>query len=168
MQRPPASPPFLDPNEGASMTKYVIVLTSSLALAGCGNPALLAPMEPRRESIAAPRRPLNDTEKEAISDAVMRKLGAQPRRDFKWFPLVVRTHGGVTDYCGLVSGDDVVGEYDITDANAELRDYDAQLTFDRRGTLSKVDVVAIGKSRSKHIPTMVDSICMQDGYDIFQ
>jgi hypothetical protein len=150
------------------MRKCVIVLTSSLALAGCGNPALLAPMEPTRESIAAPRRQLNDTEKEAISAAVMGKLGEQPRRDFKWLPLVVRTHGRATDYCGLVSGDYVVGEYNIIDANAELRDYYAQLTFDRHGKLSNVDVVAIGESRSKHIPTMVDSICMQDGYDILQ
>jgi hypothetical protein len=150
------------------MRKCVIVLTSSLALAGCGNPALLAPMEPTRESIAAPRRQLNDTEKEAISAAVMGKLGEQPRRDFKWLPLVVRTHGRATDYCGLVSGDYVVGEYNIIDANAELRDYYAQLTFDRHGKLSNVDVVAIGESRSKHIPTMVDSICMQDGYNILQ
>ncbi len=150
------------------MRKCAIVLTSSLAFAGCGNPALLAPMEPTRESIAAARRPLNDTEKEAISAAVMRQLGEQPRRDFTWFPLVVRTHGGVTDYCGLVSGDYLVGEYNITDANAELRDYRAQLTFDRRGNLSNVNVVAIGKSRSRHIPTMVDSICMQDGYDILE
>jgi len=148
--------------------KCAIVLTSSLALAGCGNPALLAPMQPTRESLAAPRRQLNDAEKEAISAAVMRKLGEQPRRDFKWLPLVVRTHGHVADYCGLVSGDYVVGEYNITDANAELRDYHAQLTFDRRGALSNVDVVAIGESRSKHIPTMVDSICMQDGYNILQ
>jgi hypothetical protein len=150
------------------MRKCVIVLTSSLALAGCGNPALLAPMEPTRESIAAPRRQLNDTEKEAISAAVMGKLGEQPGRDFKWLPLVVRTHGRATDYCGLVSGDYVVGEYNIIDANAELRDYYAQLTFDRHGKLSNVDVVAIGESRSKHIPTMVDSICMQDGYNILQ
>ena len=150
------------------MRKCAIVLMSSLALAGCGNPALFAPMEPTRELIAAPRRQLNDTEKEAISAAVMRKLGEQPHRDFKWLPLVVRTHGRTTDYCGLVSGDYVVGEYNITDANAELRDYYAQLTFDRRGMLSKVNVVAVGKSRSKNIPTMVDSICMQDGYNIRQ
>jgi hypothetical protein len=150
------------------MRKNAIVLTSSLALAACGNPALLAPMEPTRGSIAAPRRLLNDAEKEAISAAVMRKLGEQPRRDFRWPPLVVRSHGGVTDYCGLVGSDYVVGEYNITDANAEFRDYYAQLTFDRRGELSKVAVVAVGKSLSKHIPTMVDSICIQGGYDVLQ
>jgi hypothetical protein len=150
------------------MRKCAIFLTSSIALAGCGNPALLAPMEPTRASLAAPRRSLNDAEKEAISEAVMRKLGEPRRRDFQWLPLVVRSHGGVTDYCGLMSGDYLVGEYAITDANAELRDYDAQLTFDRRGALSNVAVVAVGKSRSKHIPTMVDSICMQDGYDVLR
>jgi hypothetical protein len=125
-------------------------------------------MEPTRESIAAPRRQLNDTEKEAISAAVMRELGEQPHRDFKWRPLVVRTRGRATDYCGLVSGDYLVGEYNIRDANAEWRDYYAQLTFDRRGKLTNVNFVAVGKSRSDNIPTMVDSICMQDGYDIRQ
>ncbi len=148
------------------MRKSAIVLTSSLALAACGNSALLAPMQPTRESIAAPRRLLNDAEKETISAAVIGKLGEQPHRDFKWLPLVVRNRGGVTDYCGQVGGDYVAGEYDIRDVNAEFRDYYAQLTFDRRGKLSKVAVVAIGKSRSKAIPTMVDSICMQDGYDV--
>lgn len=123
-------------------------------------------MEPTREAIAAPRRLLNDAEKEAISDAVMRKLGETPRRDFAWPPLVVRAHGRVTDYCGLVSGDNLVGEYTITDAKAEQRDYYAQLTFDRRGKLSNVNVLAVGKSRSAHIPTRVNSICLQDGYDI--
>ena len=54
-----------------------IVLMSSLALAGCDNAALFAPMQPTRESMAAARRPLSDTEKEAISAAVMRKLGEQ-------------------------------------------------------------------------------------------
>lgn len=148
------------------MRKCTIVLTSSLALAGCGNPALFAPMQPTRASLAAPRRSLSDAEKEAISAAVMGKLGEQPHRDFKWLPLVVRAHGGGTDYCGLVSGEYIVGEYNITDANAEFRDYHAQLTFDARGRLTNVNVVAIGKSRSEHIPTMVDLICVQDGYAI--
>jgi len=150
------------------MRKCAIVLMSSLALAGCGDSALFAPMEPTRESLAAARRSLNDTEKDAISAAVTRKLGERPRRDFKWLPLVVRTHDRVTDYCGLVSGDSVVGEYNIHDANAEFRDYYAQLTLDRRGKLSNVNVVAIGNSRSKAIPTTVDSICMQGGYNVLQ
>jgi hypothetical protein len=150
------------------MRKCAIVLTSHLALAGCDDPALLAPMEPTRESLAAPRRPLNDAEKEAISAAVTRKLGEQPLRDFKWLPLVLGTNGRAADYCGLVSGDYVVGEYNITDANAEWRDYHAQLTFDGGGKLANVAVVAVGRSRSDNIPTMVDSICMQDGYNIRQ
>jgi len=146
--------------------KKAPIVVASLALAGCGNPALFAPMQPTRESLAAPRRPLNEAEKAAISAAVMNKLGEQPRRDFTWPPLVVGSHGGATDYCGLVSGDYLVGEYNITDANAELRDFYARLTFDRRGALSNIAIVAIGKSRSKHIPTMVDSICTQDGYNV--
>ena len=146
------------------MRKCVIVLMSSVALAGCGNPALFAPMQPTREAIAAPQRPLSDAEKEAIAAAVTRKLGEQPNRDFKWLPLVVRSHGGLTDYCGLVGGDYIVGEYNITDANAELRDYYAQLAFARSGALTNVAVVAVGRSRSEHVPTTVDSICIQDGY----
>ena len=65
-----------------------------------------------------------------------------------------------------MSGEFVVGEYGVTDANAELRDYDARLTFDARGALSNVNIVAIGKSRSEHIPTTINSICMQGGYNI--
>ena len=98
----------------------------------------------------------------------MRQLGETPHRDFKWLPLVVRSHSGGVDYCGLVSGEFIVGEYAITDANAELRDYYAKLTFDRGGKLANVDVVAIGNSRSAHIPTKIDSICLQDGYFITQ
>jgi hypothetical protein len=150
------------------MEKYAIVVMSSLALAGCGDSALFAPMQPTPASIAAPRRPLNDAEKEAISAAVMRKLGEPSRRDFKWLPLVVRTHDGVTDYCGLVSGDHVVGEFAITDANAELRDYYAQLTFDGSGKLSTVAVAAIGGRRGDNVATKVDSICMQGGYNVLQ
>jgi len=148
------------------LRKCAFVLASSLALAGCGDADLFAPMEPTREAIAAPWRPLNDAEKEMISTAVLRELGDQPHRDFKWLPLVVRTRGDAIDYCGLVSGDYLPGEYNITDAKAEYRDYYARLTFDRRGTLSNVAVVAIGDSRSKQIPTKIESICMQDGYAI--
>ena len=148
------------------MRKCVFILASSLALAGCDDADLFAPMEPTREALAAPRRQLNDTEKDAISEAVMRALGDQLHREFKWLPLVVRTNGRTIDYCGLVSGEYVPGEYNITDANAEFRDYHAQLTFDARGRLTNVNVVAIGKSRSEHLPTMVDSICVQDGYAI--
>ena len=140
----------------------------SLALAGCGADvsALLAPMEPTRESIAAPRRELTADEKDAISAAVMRKLGDSSHRDFKWFPLVVRSHDRVTDFCGLVSGDDLVGEYGVTDANANFRDYYAQLTFARPRALSNVKIIAIGRTRNDNIPTMVDSICMQGGYNV--
>jgi hypothetical protein len=148
------------------MTKLAVILSSFLALAGCDNPVLFAPMEPTQESIAAPRRPLSDAEKEAISAAVVGKLGDERRRDFKWLPLVVRSHRGATDYCGLVTSDIIVGEYDIHDANALWRDYHARLTFDRRGALANVAVVAVGKSRYENIPTLVDSICLQNGYDI--
>jgi hypothetical protein len=144
-----------------------IVLTSCGALAGCEPSTLFLPMQPTREALAAPQRSLSDTEKEAISAAVMGRLG-EPRRDFKWLPLVVRPRGGAVDYCGLVSGEYLVGEYDITNANAELRDYYAKLTFDRGGKLANVNAVAIGKTRSAHIPTQVDSICLQDGYFITQ
>ena len=141
-----------------------IVLASCIALAGCEPSTLFLPMQPTREALAAPQRSLSDAEREAISAAVMGRLGESPRRDFKWLPLVVRPRGGAIDYCGLVGGDYLVGEYAITDANAEMRDYYARLSFDRGGKLANVNVVAIGKSRSAHIPTQVDSICVQDGY----
>lgn len=151
------------------MRNVAIILAVSFALAGCEQnfSALLLPSEPTRESIAAPRRELTGAEKEAISEAVMLKLGNSSCRDFKWFPLVVRPHDHVIGFCGLVGGIYVAGEYGIQDVNAEFRDYYAQLTFDRRGTLSKVDVVSVGKRRSENIPTVVDSICIQDGYNVF-
>jgi hypothetical protein len=148
------------------MRKFVLGLASCLALAGCDDAALFLPMTPTRASIAAPRRQLTNDEKDAISDAVLRKLGDQSHRDFTWFPLVVRPQDGVVDYCGQVSGDDVVGEYNIRDAKAEFRDYYAQLTFDRGGKLAKVDVVALGEKKSRSIPTQVDSTCLQDGYNV--
>ncbi len=150
------------------MWKFALVPTLSLALVGCGPSlsVLLSPREPTRESLAAPRRQLTDAEKDAISAAVMRKLGDSPHREFKWLRLVVRSHNQTTDYCGLVSGDYAVGEYDIHDANANFRDFLARLTFDRRGTLSKVDVASIGATAGDNIPAMVDSICLQDGYYI--
>jgi hypothetical protein len=148
--------------------KLALVPALSLALVGCGPSlsVLLAPREPTREAIAAPRRALTAAEQEAISAAVMIKLGDSPRRDFKWLRLVVRPHNQMTDYCALVSGDYVVGEYDIRNASANFRDFLARLTFDRRGTLSKVDVVSIGNTANDSIPTMVDAICLQDGYDV--
>ena len=85
---------------------------------------------------------------------------------FRWFPLVVRSHDHRTDFCGLVSGDSIVGEYDIRDANSNFRAYYAQLTFDRGDRLAKVDVVSIGKTKHDNIPTATDSICMQDGYNV--
>jgi hypothetical protein len=123
-------------------------------------------MEPTRESIAAPRRQLTEAEKDTISQAVMLKLGDSAHRDFKWFPLVIRSHDQLVDYCGLVSGEYVVGEYNIQNYDAEFREYYAQLTIDRRGSLSKVNIVSIGNSRSENIPTRIDSICIQDGYNV--
>jgi hypothetical protein len=148
--------------------KCVIVLAASLAVAGCADADLFAPMEQTPEALAAPRRQLSDSEKDAISQAVLRVLGDQPHRDFGWLPLVVKTGGGATDYCGLVSGDYIPGEYNITNANGEYRDYYAQLTFDGGGALSKVNVVAIGDSMGKNVPTKVESTCMQSGYLIRQ
>ena len=40
------------------------------------------------------------------------------------------------------------------------------LTFDRHGTLSKVNIASIGATAGDNIPAMVDSICLQDGYVI--
>lgn len=173
-RRPPirvlrAGFPSFRRNKRATVTKLAIALSLPFALAACApdTSTLFLPMEPTRASIAAPRRALTDAEKAAISEAVARKLGGLYHRDFKWFPLIVRPHDHVVDFCGLVTGDAIVGEYDIRDANTTLRDYYAQLTFDRRGSLSKVNVVAVGAAKSDNTPTAVDSICIQDGYDLF-
>jgi len=56
----------------------------------------------------------------------------------------------VVDYCGQVSGDDVVGEYNIRDAKAEFRDYYAQLTFDRGGKLAKSTSSPWARKEQKH------------------
>ena len=124
------------------------------------------PMQPTPASIAAPRRQLTEAEKEAISTAVTRRLGGAYPYEFRWFPLVVRSHVHRTDFCGLVSGKSIVGEYDIRDANSNFRAYFAQLTFDGGDRLAKVDVVSIGKTKHDNIPTATNSICMQDGYNV--
>jgi len=145
-----------------------LALASAFVLAGCEDAALFLPMEPTRDALAAPQRPLTADEKDAIADAVSQKLGDSSHRDFNWFPLVEKPHDGVVDYCGEVSGDYVVGEYNILNAKAEFRDYYARLSFDRGGRLAKVDVVAIGRSKSDNVPTKIDSICRQDGYFVLR
>ena len=140
------------------MKKIGMVLAASISLAGCEATVspLLMPMEPDEKSIAAPRRELTESEKDTISDAVTAKLAAANHREFKWAPLVLASHDHVTDFCGLVSGNDVDGDY------RGFSKYYAWLTFD--GKLSKVDVRMIAKSKPNELPTAVDSICMQDGY----
>ena len=96
------------------------------------------------------------------------QAGETPRRDFAWPPLVVRAHGRVTDYCGLVSGTTSSANTPSPTRRPSSVTIMRNSTFDRRGTLSIVNVLAVGKSRSAHIPTRVDSICLQDGYDIRQ
>lgn len=150
------------------LLKIAILLPLSVALAGRQGDlsALFMPMEPTPASIAAPRRSLTDAEKEAISAAVTRRLGGAYPYAFRWLPLVVRPHGHRIDVCGLVSGDFLVGEYDIRDADSNFRAYYAQLAFDRGGKLAAVDVVSIGRTKRDAIPTATDSICMQNGYNV--
>jgi hypothetical protein len=145
---------------------FATIAALSFALAGCepSLSVLMAPMEPTQASIAAHRRALTETEKDLISAAVMGKLVDKRHKDFRWPALVVRSQNGATDYCGEVSGDDVVGEYDITNANANFRDYYARLFFDRRGALTKVNIEGVGRIRNDNLPTAIDSICIQDGY----
>ena len=124
-------------------------------------------MEPSRASIAAPRRALSEAEKAMIADAVLTKLSDHDHHDFRWLPLVVAPHDRAMDYCARVSGY-LAGEYGLPNDDAGFRDFRAHLTFDRNGALAKVEIVALGKARSDNTLTMVDSICMQGGYDIFQ
>jgi hypothetical protein len=142
------------------MRKFAVVLAFSFTLAGCDPPLsnLALPMEPTGASIAAPRRQLTAAEKETVSEAVKLKLGASDRRQFQWPPIVLRAHGHATDYCGLVSREDP------GNGQVVFRQYYAKLTFDRRKTLSKVDVMSIDDVTSNGIPTTIDSLCRQDDY----
>jgi hypothetical protein len=142
------------------MRNIAIVLAGSFWLAGCESTVsnLWLPMEPTQESVAAPRRELTDAEKETISEAVALKLKDAKNREFIWAPLVVKPRGHVASFCGLVKGNDVDDEY------IGFSKYNVNLTFDDRGKLAKVEVRSIAKSKIDEPPTVVDSVCMQDGY----
>ncbi len=144
------------------MRKIAIVIASSFALAGCEPPLsnLLLPMEPSRESVRAPRRELTVAEKESISEAVTLELGDSSHREFKWAPLVVRLHDHITDYCGLVSRNDPASAQDV------FRQYYAGLNFDRHGKLTHVNAPSVDPINSNGIPTLIDSKCIQDGYNL--
>jgi hypothetical protein len=144
------------------MRKSAFVLAISFALAGCEPPLsnLLLPMEPTRESIAVPRRELTAAEKEAIAEAVALKIGDSEHREFRWSRLAARAHDQATDYCALVS------RSEPGNGQVVFRQYLAKLVFDRRGTLLKVNVASIDAAVSNGIPTDIDSICMQDGYNL--
>src|SRR5271169_3048552 len=116
------------------MRKVASVLAVCVTLAGCAADvsALMMPMEPTPESIAAQRRELTEAEKTLISDTVALKLKEANHREFKWAPLVIRSHDQVTDFCGLVSGNDLDDRYQ------GFSKYYAQLAFDGRGKLAKV------------------------------
>ena len=151
------------------MRRSAVVLTFSFALAGCEPTTsnLMAPMEPTRESVAAPRRDLTQAEKDAVAEAVTAKLGPSSHPEFKWMKLIVRTHDRVVDYCGLVTPNDTSGDdNDYSDANASKRQkkFYAWLSFDGREQLKNVDVRSIAKYRENDPPTEVNSICIQDGY----
>jgi hypothetical protein len=138
------------------MTKrtFAILLASSL-LTGCMS---TLPMEPTRESAAAPRRPLTEAEKQAISEAVSLKTEVQGNDAFIWTPLVVRTRDRATDFCGIVRNPSGFA------GKPSYSKYLARINFDRAGKLSNVDVVSIINIKDDNIPTSVDSICIQDGY----
>jgi hypothetical protein len=140
----------------ARMRKIAFVLISVLWLAGCES-NLLLPMEPSPESVTAPRRALTEAEKETISDAVLLEIKDAHPPDFVWPHLVVRTHDGVTDYCGAVKTTGVAGRL-------ENNKYYAQIRFDVSGKIAKVDVKSVFKDKGDNIPSTVDSLCMQDGY----
>jgi hypothetical protein len=142
------------------MRKFVIVAGLSLALAGCESSlsSLLAPMEPSPASVAARRRVLTDAEKDMVSAAVSSRLKDPTHREFKWPALILGSHGSAADYCGVVNGNDIDGDY------VGLSRFRAELTFSGQGKLSRVDVLSVGKVSNNDVPTPTDSLCMQEGY----
>ena len=145
------------------MRKLAAIALLSLPLAACEptGSSIFLPMEPTQASIDARRRDLTDAEKDAITDAVMEKLQDKTHRDFRWAPLVLKSRDHLTVYCGLVS------ELELWPQTHEsFRRYYAQLSFDRRGTLSNVDVVSVDEPGVRALPTVADSICIQGGYNI--
>jgi hypothetical protein len=141
----------------ARMRKVAFVLISALWLAGCES-NLLLPMEPTPESVTAPRRALTEVEKETISDAVSAEIKDAHSPDFVWPRLVVRTHDGVTDYCGAVKTTGFAG-------HPEYNKYYAQIRFDG-SKIKKVDVKSVVEDKGENIPTTLDSLCMLDGYSV--
>jgi hypothetical protein len=139
------------------MRKSAFVLISVLWLAGCES-NLLLPMEPTPESVTAPRRALTEAEKETISDAVSLEIKDTHPSDFIWPHLVVRTHDGTMDYCGAVK---TIG----TGGRLETHKYYAQVAFDRSSKITKVDLKSVATDKGDNLPTTVDSVCMQDGYN---
>jgi hypothetical protein len=139
------------------MRKFAFVLVSVLWLAGCES-NLLLPMEPTSESVTAPRRALTEAEKEIISDAVSLEIKDAHPPDYVWPHLVVRTHDGVTDYCGAVKTTGFA-------AHPELTKFYAQIRFDGSGKIAKVDVKSVVVDKGENMPTSVDSLCVQDGYN---
>ena len=139
----------------------VLVLGGSLS--GCVE-ALLMPMEPSPASVAAPRRALTPQERKTISDAVLAKLNipdAEKKNPdavkFGLPNLVVRSHDGVTDYCGFVNKKDSSGAF------VGNHWFYAKLTFNSSGKPINVDVPIIVEPKYLY-PTVLDSICTQDGY----
>ena len=150
------------------MRTFAFILPLSLALASRDGDlsALFMPMEPTPASIAAPRRPLTEAEKEAISTAVTHRLGGAYPYAFRWFPLVVRSHDHRTDFCGLVSGELHRRRIRHPRRQREFPRLFRATDLQRGDRLAKVDVVSIGKTKHDNIPTATDSICMQDGYNV--
>jgi hypothetical protein len=144
------------------MRKIAAIFAVSLSLAACQptGSSIFLPMEPTQASIDAPRRELTEEEKDAISDAVMQKLQDPTHRDFHWSKLVVRRRERTMTYCGLVS------EFQLGQSHESFRKFQAELTFNPRGQLSKVDVVAITIPWTQTLPSVADSLCIQAGYNV--
>lgn len=132
-------------------------------LSGCFE-ALLMPMEPSPAALAAPRRALTPAETKAIADAVLARMDI-PEAEKKnpdavkfAFPrLILRSHDGVTDYCGVVNEKDASGDF------VGNHWFYARLVFDRAGKLKQVEPPTIVEPKYLY-PTAVDSVCIQGGY----
>ncbi len=113
---------------------------------------------PSAAVMAAPRRPLNDTEKAMIANAVSGTLKDPASAQFKWAPLVVNTRDGVTDYCGLVNAKNSYGGY------VGYAPFYVQIVFDEHGKIKLAELRGLTNPSDDATADIESTLCREFGY----